>query len=358
MMGPWKKHSRSWGDEMMKEFWIRADLDEERENRKRIATHAIEKGFLNIVLREEDRKELERLGRISPIMIEENRISSGGREGVYIRINDGDDEKKTRELAGKVDFVVISTKDWKVIPTENLIAAFQGSKTALLAEVRNAEEARLFLETMESGVDGILLSTEDMDDISDIDFLRNDLTSERVELVKAKIIRTTNLGSGDRVCIDTCSMLQDGEGMLIGSSSSGLFLVHSETVGSEYADPRPFRVNAGPVHSYVRIPGNRTRYLSELKAGDMVLAVDPEGSTRSVIVGRSKIETRPMMMIECQYGEATYNIILQNAETIRLVSGGRAVSVVDLNEGDEILMEIDTGGRHFGISIDETVWEK
>lgn len=41
--------------------------------------------------------------------------------------------------------------------------------------------------------------------------------------------------------------------MLIGSYSKSLFLVHSESLESEYVASRPFRVNAGPVQAYVMV---------------------------------------------------------------------------------------------------------
>lgn len=40
---------------------------------------------------------------------------------------------------------------------------------------------------------------------------------------------------GDRVCVDLCSLLRPGEGMLVGSFARALFLVHSE-VGAD-AEP-------------------------------------------------------------------------------------------------------------------------
>ena len=67
---------------------------------------------------------------------------------------------------------------------------------------------------------------------------------------------------------------------------------------SEYVASRPFRVNAGPVHAYVMTPGNKTKYLSELETGDEVLTVDQEGTTKIAIVGRVKIEKRPLMLVE------------------------------------------------------------
>ncbi len=60
-------------------------------------------------------------------------------------------------------------------------------------------------------------------------------------------------GIGDRVCIDTCSLMTPGEGMLIGNQSGGLFLIQSEAEESPYVASRPFRVNAGAVHEYVLV---------------------------------------------------------------------------------------------------------
>lgn len=43
--------------------------------------------------------------------------------------------------------------------------------------------------------------------------------------------RVTPVGMGDRVCVDLCSLLRPGEGMLVGSFARALFLVHSEVGG-------------------------------------------------------------------------------------------------------------------------------
>ena len=75
---------------------------------------------------------------------------------------------------------------------------------------------------------------------------------------------------GDRVCVDTCTQMEPGQGMLVGNTTEGFLLVHSESIENPYVAARPFRVNAGAVHAYALCPGGRTRYLSELKAGDEV----------------------------------------------------------------------------------------
>jgi len=179
-----------------------------------------------------------------------------------------------------------------------------------------------------------------------------------LQMREGRITVLRQLGLGDRVCIDTCSMLNIGEGMLIGNQSSCLFLIHSETVESEYAASRPFRVNAGPVHAYILMPDGSTRYLSELKGGDETLVVKADGSTRKVVVGRTKVERRPLLLIEADADGERYSTIVQNAETIRVWSKGKVVSVSKLRLGDPIMLKLERGGRHFGMYVEESILEK
>jgi len=43
------------------------------------------------------------------------------------------------------------------------------------------------------------------------------------------------------------------------------------------------------------MPDGKTAYLSELKSGSEVLVVKGDGSQRGALVGRVKIETRPLV---------------------------------------------------------------
>lgn len=147
--------------------------------------------------------------------------------------------------------------------------------------------------------------------------------------------------------------------MLVGNSSGALFLIHSESITNPYVAPRPFRVNAGPVHAYTRVPGDKTRYLSELCSGDPILIVDHTGRTTAGVIGRLKIEKRPLMLVTADIGGQIATTIVQNAETIRLTRpDGMAVSVVNLSEGDEVVALVEAAGRHFGHKIKETITEK
>ncbi|GAY33762.1 hypothetical protein CUMW_284390, partial [Citrus unshiu] len=153
----------------------------------------------------------------------------------------------------------------------------------------------------------------------------------------------------------------------VGSFARGLFLVHSECLESNYIASRPFRVNAGPVHAYVLVPGGKTCYLSELKSGKEVIVVDQKGRQRTAVVGRVKIESRPLILVEAKTnsGDQTlYGIILQNAETVALVSPckgtgeqEKAIPVTSLKVGDEVLLRVQGAARHTGIEIQEFIVE-
>ena len=343
---------------LTKLVWIRTDIGNNPENRKNILTTALENNFSSILVAEADVGVFEKLGKFEMITIQNGKFRLPGKSLKYIEIKASSDQDEAMALAGKFDYVVISAMDWKVIPIENLIAAFQNTKSKLMVQVTDAEEAKLYLETLEVGVDGVVLSTDDLGQLGKLRRVMDGLQSKPVDLVEGTITKIKSVGTGDRVCIDTCSMFKIGEGMLIGSQASGLVLVHSESVDGEYVTTRPFRVNAGPVHAYILAPNDKTKYLSDLKAGDEVLAVDSSGATRSVVVGRVKIENRPLLLVEVKFEGNDYSLILQNAETIRLISNGEPRSMVELKEGDTIKMWVSTSGRHFGMKVDESVMEK
>ena len=213
---------------------------------------------------------------------------------------------------------------------------------------------------MEKGVAGVVLETDNPADIKETVKYIKQLSAEKIDLISLEVTKVTSIGIGDRVCVDTCTNLNMSEGLLVGNSSQALFLVHAENLENPYVAARPFRVNAGAVHAYVRVPGDKTRYLGELQTGDPVLIVNKKGETYTSYVGRSKIEKRPMLVVHAKDGENTeYSIVLQNAETIRLTdTDGKAVSVVKLKAGDKVLGYVEKGGRHFGMAVEETITEK
>jgi len=274
-------------------------------------------------------------------------------------LSNADIEKIFTEAKKGLDFVIIEVNDWKIIPLENIIAKLHKMHTEILALARTPEEVRKMFSILEIGVDGVIFEAGTISEVREAMVY---LGSSSFELRGAKITDIKEVGDGERVCVDTASMLHKGEGMLIGSRSNFLFLVHNESVGSSFTSPRPFRVNAGAVHCYTLSPDGTTKYLSELETGAEVLVVDSKGKARRATVGRSKIERRPMLMIKAQTKDGEVGgIIAQDAETIRFVKpGGHLVSVTHLKKGDVVMVHAKSAtGRHFGMEVsDEYILEK
>lgn len=336
---------------MEKLFWVRADQEGKSwDERKKLAATALDSGADAVVVKKEEIEKVQKFGKIDAFSID---------SVFYKEIKSKEDEREIAKAGKKNDYVVVNALDWRIIPLENLIAELQDERAKIIVEVKNAGDAKTALETMEVGSDGVLLNTTKYSEIKEVRKVIDEMSKETVELVPVKVTKVEPASMGDRVCVDTCSMFELGEGLLVGSQSNSMFLVHSETLESEYVAARPFRVNAGPVHAYVMVPGGKTRYLSELSAGDEVLAVNAKGETRSLVVGRAKIEKRPLMLVEAEHDGKEIRTLLQNAETINLVDkDGKAVSVTKLKPGDEVLAYREDVGRHFGVKIKETIEEK
>ena len=277
----------------------------------------------------------------------------GKKIGMKFKVLSNVDIEKILQFAkAGLDFVVIEVKDWKIIPLENIIAKLHKIHTEIFVVANTPDEVRKMLSILEIGVDGVIFSTSSINEVKETLVY---LGTKNFDLRPAKILEIKEVGNGERVCVDTASILGRGEGMLIGSRSNFLFLVHNESVGSSFTSPRPFRVNAGAVHCYTLSPDGTTNYLSELETGSEVLVINSHGKARRATVGRSKIESRPMLMIKAQIGDEIGGIIAQNAETIRFVRpNGHLVSVTHLKKGDIVLAYSKPAtGRHFGMEVDD-----
>jgi 3-dehydroquinate synthase II len=306
-------------------------------------TLALESGVDGLIVENEKAELVRSLGR-SEVLLPDDLA--------YVTLTSKQDEEQAVSLlkAGKR---AILKKGWEIIPVENILAQVQG----LGVEVDSLDQAMLAAGILERGVEIIVVLPQAAPELKQIvKALKLDQGS--MPLIRATVEEIRNVGLGHRVCVDTSSLLETGQGMLVGNSSGFTFLVHAETESNPYVAARPFRINAGAVHSYAVLPGDRTCYLEELAPGDQILVVAADGSTTLATVGRIKVEVRPMLLVRARAGERSGNIILQNAETIRLVRGdGMPVSVVKLQPGDEILCRTDVAGRHFGMRITEEIKE-
>jgi 3-dehydroquinate synthase II len=331
----------------MKKLWVNVVPYE-----KGLVTAALESGAEAVVVPDGYSEKVGQLGRIKTVA-KDGDIKPGV-DVVFVDVAGKQDEDKAAGIApGKI--VVLRMLDWTIIPIENLLAK-RGKN--IMVQVADNEQARLMVEILEKGVDGVLLNSTDVNEIKKTAEVLQGI-GDKIELTEATITTVKQLGMGDRSCLDTCTQMSPGEGMLVGNTASGFFLVHSESIENPYVAARPFRVNAGAVHAYTMTPGGGTKYLADLKAGDEVMLVDYAGKSQLAYLGRNKIEKRPMLLIEAEAGGMPISLVMQNAETIRLVnSEGKPVSITKLKPGDKVLAYVEKSGRHFGMKVDETLIER
>jgi len=331
----------------MQEIWVNADPW-----KTELVTTALEAGADAVVVSSDKVASVRRLGLIKTVS------STGdirwGEDAFRIRMSSAKDEEQIVRLARDHKRVVVETTDWKIVPIENLLAR----DARVFVEVADMDEVRTASNILEKGVHGFVITNPEPNQVREM-ILELKAVRSRIELAPFEVRNVRPLGMGDRVCVDTCSLMDVGEGCLVGNSSRAFFLIQAESLDNPYVSSRPFRVNAGPVHAYILAPLGRTRYLSELESGDEVLRVDGSGRVSPLVVGRVKIERRPLLLIEAMGPGGPATMICQNAETVRLVTpGGDAVSVVEVSPGIEVWGHMEEPGRHFGHKIRETILEK
>ena len=149
----------------------------------------------------------------------------GKRVGRKFEVLSNTDIENILTVAKKgLDFVIVEVKDWKIIPLENIIAKLHKINTKIFAIANTHEEVRKMFSILEVGVDGVIFNTGSINEVREAMVY---LGTRSFDLKSAKIIEIKEVGDGERVCVDTSSMLHKGEGMLIWNRSNFFFLIHN-----------------------------------------------------------------------------------------------------------------------------------
>ncbi len=287
-------------------------------------------------------------------LLNENFLVVG--EKVTIKTPDDMNELMEREFSEELQYILIETENWHIIPLENLIAKFNGTSTQLLAVATSKEEVQLLEGILELGINGCILNVANENELELILESVGAKEETILPLQEFTVNSIERIGTGDRVCVDTCALLKEGEGLLVGGTATIFLLVEAEVAHTGFVSPRPFRVNAGALSLYV-YGKEKTNYLSELQAGSKVFIVDKNGKGRIETVGRVKIERRPLILIRVLFEAREYHVILQEAETVRLVTTNGSIRVDELQPGDKVLGFHSKKGRHFGMAVEEFLEE-
>ncbi|TLS46763.1 3-dehydroquinate synthase II family protein [Streptomyces montanus] len=285
----------------------------------------------------------------------DNRAAAGGTPAAgFIDVRDDRTLRLSYGGAMVLPYTVIHFADPTKIPLEIVLAAAESAEGKLVTVVADLEEAAIVFDVLERGSDGILYAPRSADEVFALARLL-EATTPQLELSTLTVESIRHVGLGDRVCVDTCSHFEEDEGILVGSYSSGFILCCSETHPLPYMPTRPFRVNAGALHSYTLGPENRTSYLSEVGSGTALLAVGADGRTRRVVVGRAKLESRPLLEIRTHAEDGQLvSLTVQDDWHVRVLGpGGKVLNVTELQTGDELLGYLATDKRHVGLPIGE-----
>jgi 3-amino-4-hydroxybenzoic acid synthase len=281
------------------------------------------------------------------------------KDGLLIDVDNMDSLEQACAAVRAGMLTIIRFKDPTKIPLEIVIAAGSRRGAKIMTFVSDMDEARVVASVLESGPDGVIMTPRSTGDVEALGRLCSP-EHPRLELRDFAVTEIANAGTGDRVCVDTCSNFALDEGLLVGSFGGAFLLCCSETHPLPYMPTRPFRVNAGAVSSYILSSLERTNYLSELRQGNAVTAVKVTGETRPLVVGRAKIETRPLILIKARSADGeTASIMLQNDWHVRMLGpAGIVHNITELKPGSAILGYTAARSRHVGMAVDEYCLEQ
>jgi 3-amino-4-hydroxybenzoic acid synthase len=322
--------------------------------------------FLNDESEVASLKEIKRDDQLIVVSGDRSALTRAAKEGLptclYQYVDDGESLHAAIRLGSNYNYLMIAFKDPTNIPLELVIASLQATGTTLIKEITrpdDVEDAVVSLGVMEVGADGVMFSPPNHDLLERFSRQLESSRKEHLALEPAVLLRSEPIGMGYRSCIDVATLFSDREGMLVGSTSQGGVLCCPEVFYLPYMQTRPFRINAGGVHSYVYNAQNRTNYMTELSAGSSVLIVGLNGETRKSAVGRMKTELRPLRLIEARFATGeVINVIMQDDWHVRVFSPeGQPLNVTELRPGDKVMAYKATPGRHVGIKIDENIVE-
>ena len=135
----------------MKRLWINVVPYE-----KDLAIAALESGAEAVVLPDGESGTVRQFGKIKTV--EQNGDIKPGVDVEFIDIAGKEDEDKAAAVPME-KIVVLRMLDWTIIPIENLLAR-RGKN--IMVQVETSEQAKLMVEILEKGVDGVVLETDEV----------------------------------------------------------------------------------------------------------------------------------------------------------------------------------------------------
>jgi 3-dehydroquinate synthase II/3-amino-4-hydroxybenzoic acid synthase len=113
--------------------------------------------------------------------------------------------------ARKYDYALVDFDLPTNIPLELIIARLQDNETVLLKRVTSFEDMEVVFGVMEKGSDGVLLASEDFQEIEKVSEYLMKKGANLIELHSMVVCSVDHIGMGMRSCIDTLLALYEPE---------------------------------------------------------------------------------------------------------------------------------------------------
>ncbi|KAK4794661.1 hypothetical protein SAY86_012655 [Trapa natans] len=185
---------------------------------KNVMTAAVERGWNTFLFScRELADDWSSIAMIKPLFIQEGDVLDDDEKRIATIIGISTPEELGQLHPDRLpQNIILNLLDWQVIPAENIVAMFQGSQKTVFAISKTPSEARTFLEALEQGLGGVVLKARDVQAVIDLKgyFDSRDEVRNSLSLTKASITKISTAGMGDRVCVDLCSLMKPGEGLL------------------------------------------------------------------------------------------------------------------------------------------------
>jgi len=141
-------------------------------------------------------------------------------DGILVDVDNKDrlDEACAAVRAGLL--TIIRFKDPTKIPLEIVLAAGSRRDAKIMTFVSDLAEAKVVMSVLESGPDGVIMAPQSAAEVEALGRLC-DPQRGHIDLKEFTVTQIADAGTGDRVCVDTCSNFNPDEGLLTGSFGGG-----------------------------------------------------------------------------------------------------------------------------------------
>ncbi|RQR61968.1 3-dehydroquinate synthase II family protein [Burkholderia sp. Bp9125] len=256
--------------------------------------------------------------------------------GRRVRIDDARDFDAARDAIGRHAFVVIDYGLATTVPLERFLADAGALACRIVVSLAEPHAAAYLARKYEHAPVDIAFAPRDTSALRDVLAACSvSRPTESLALEQFEVLSVEPLGAGPHAIVDGCSRLGDDESILVGTTATSMLLVKAADGPRDVAHPLAFAISAGSADSFVSCGGERTRKLALLRSGERILTVGAGGALRTVVVGRVRIETAPLVALHARSASGARASVVMRADRPVLLTAddGARVALSELTPG-------------------------